>query len=46
MLKIVTISKEWISVFEELDNIVVVYKLSKIEEMILKYVTTAQSLYV
>jgi superfamily II RNA helicase len=46
MLKIVTISKEWISVFEELGNIDIVYKLTKIESMILKYVTTAQSLYV
>ena len=46
MLKIVTISKEWISVFEELGNVDIVYKLTKIEGMILKYVTTAQSLYV
>lgn len=46
MLKIVTISKEWISVFEELGNVDIVYKLTKIESMILKYVTTAQSLYV
>lgn len=46
MLKIVTISKEWISVFEELGNVDIVYKLSKIEGMIMKYVTTAQSLYV
>ena len=46
MLKIVTISKEWISVFEELGNVDTVYKLTKIEGMIMKYVTTAQSLYV
>jgi hypothetical protein len=46
MLKIVTISKEWISLFEELGNVDIVYKLSKIEGMIMKYVTTAQSLYV
>ena len=46
MLKIVTISKEWISVFEELGNVDIVYKLTNIEGMILKYVTTAQSLYV
>jgi superfamily II RNA helicase len=46
MLKIVTISKEWISVFEELGEVGIVYKLTKIESMILKYVTTSQSLYV
>jgi superfamily II RNA helicase len=46
MLKIVTISKEWISVFEELGNVDIVYKLTNIESMILKYVTTSQSLYV
>uniref|UniRef100_A0A6C0DA54 Helicase n=1 Tax=viral metagenome TaxID=1070528 RepID=A0A6C0DA54_9ZZZZ len=46
MLKIVTISKEWISVFEELGNIDIVYKLTKIEGMIMKYITTSQSLYV
>jgi superfamily II RNA helicase len=46
MLKIVTISKEWISVFEELGNVDIVYKLTNIEGMILKYVTTSQSLYV
>jgi antiviral helicase SKI2 len=46
MLKIVTISKEWISVFEELGNIDIVYKLTNIEGMIMKYVTTSQSLYV
>jgi len=46
MLKIVTISKEWISVFEELGNVDIVYKLTNIEGLIMKYVTTAQSLYV
>jgi len=46
MLKIVTISKEWIKVFEELGEISTVYKLSQIERLILKYVTTSQSLYV
>jgi superfamily II RNA helicase len=46
MLKIVTISKEWISVFEELGEVGIVYKLTKIEGLILKYVTTSQSLYV
>ena len=46
MLKIVTISKEWIKVFEELGEIGIVHKLSKIEGLVLKYVTTSQSLYV
>jgi hypothetical protein len=46
MLKIVTISKEWITVFEELGSVDIVYKLTNIEGMIMKYVTTAQSLYV
>lgn len=46
MLKIVTISKEWITVFEELGSISAVHKLSRIEPLILKYVTTSQSLYV
>jgi len=46
MLKIVTISKEWISVFEELGEVGIVHKLTKIEGMVLKYVTTSQSLYV
>jgi superfamily II RNA helicase len=46
MLKIVTISKEWITVFEELGSVDIVYKLTNIEGMIMKYVTTSQSLYV
>jgi superfamily II RNA helicase len=46
MLKIVTISKEWIGVFEELGEVGIVHKLTKIEGMVLKYVTTSQSLYV
>lgn len=46
MLKIVTISKEWIKVFEELGEISIVHKLTQIEGMVLKYVTTSQSLYV
>jgi len=46
MLKIVTISKEWINVFEELCEVGIVYKLTKIENMVLKYITTSQSLYV
>ena len=46
MLKIVTISKEWIKVFEEIGEVSTVHKLSQIEGLILKYVTTSQSLYV
>jgi superfamily II RNA helicase len=46
MLKIVTISKEWIKVFEDLGEVSIVHRLSQIEGMVLKYVTTSQSLYV
>jgi hypothetical protein len=46
MLKIVTISKELVTVFERLENIDIMHKLSQIEPMVLKYITTYQSLYV
>jgi CRISPR/Cas system CMR-associated protein Cmr1 (group 7 of RAMP superfamily) len=46
MLKIVTISKEWANVCEKLGKISALHKLVSIEKMILKYVTTSQSLYV
>ena len=46
MLKIVTISKEFINVCEQLNLIELQHKLSKIETMVLKYITTSQSLYV
>jgi len=46
MLKIVTISKEWIKAFEEIGMVSLVHKLTQIERLILKYVTTSQSLYV
>jgi len=46
MLKIVTITKEWMSVFEKLGYVEAQHKFSLIEPMILKYVTTSQSLYV
>ena len=46
MLKIVTISKEFINVCEQLNLIELQHKLSKIEDMVLKYITTSQSLYV
>ena len=46
MLKIVTISKEWMNVCEIIGQIDSLHKLSQIEGMVLKYVTTAQSLYI
>jgi superfamily II RNA helicase len=46
MLKIVTIAKEWINVCEMMGQIETLHKLSVIESMVLKYVTTAQSLYI
>lgn len=46
VLKITTITKEFISLAEELGEIEFLFKLKQIEPMILKYITTAQSLYV
>jgi superfamily II RNA helicase len=46
MLKIVTIAKEFINVCEQLNLIDLQHKLSFIEDMVLKYITTSQSLYV
>lgn len=46
MLKISTITKELISVCEKISQISLMHKLSKIDGMILKYITTTQSLYV
>ena len=46
MLKIVTIAKEMMNVCEIIGNMDLMYKLSKIEGLVLKYVTTSQSLYV
>ena len=46
MLKIVTISKELGRLSEELGFIDLLYKLNQIEKMVLKYITTSQSLYV
>jgi superfamily II RNA helicase len=46
LLKIVTISRELSNVCEETGQIELLYKLTQIEGMILKYVTTNQSLYV
>lgn len=46
MLKIVTISREWAKVCEEIGQISALHKLTQIEKLVLKYVTTCQSLYV
>jgi len=46
MLKIVTITKELMNVCEMIGEMELMYKLSKIEGLVLKYVTTSQSLYV
>jgi hypothetical protein len=46
MLKIVTITNEFINICEEISEIELLYKLNQIERMVLKYVTTSQSLYV
>jgi len=46
MLKIATIVKEISGICEELQQLDLLYKLNQIEPMILKYVTTSQSLYV
>ena len=46
ILKISNITKEFMNIAEELHNIELLKNLSKIDNMILKYVTTAQSLYV
>ena len=46
MLKIVTITKELMNVCEIIGEMELMYKLSKIEGLVLKYVTTSQSLYV
>jgi len=46
MLKIATISKEIGAICEEMGQLELLYKLSQIDSMILKYITTSQSLYV
>jgi len=46
MLKIATISRELMCVSETMNQINLLHKLSEIEGMILKYITTCQSLYV
>jgi len=46
MLKITTIVKEFINVFEIIGNIEALHKFTGIEILLLKYITTSQSLYV
>ena len=46
MLKITTIIKEWMNVFEIIGNIEALHKFTGIETLLLKYITTSQSLYV
>ena len=46
MLKITTIVKEWMNVFEIIGNIEALHKFTGIETLLLKYITTSQSLYV
>jgi replicative superfamily II helicase len=45
ILKISTITKEFMNVSEELGEIEFLYKLNQIEPLILKYIMTTQSLY-
>jgi len=46
MLKIATIVKEISGICEEIQHLDLLYKLNQIENMVLKYITTSQSLYV
>ena len=46
MLKIATIAKEIGAICEEYNQIDLLYKLNQIDHMVLKYITTSQSLYV
>lgn len=46
MLKIVTISNEFINISQVANNIELQHKLNQINGLVLKYVTTSQSLYV
>jgi len=46
MLKVVTIIKEWMNVFERIGNIEALHHFTGIDTMLLKYITTSQSLYV
>ena len=45
MLKIVTVSKELSTICEDIGKIELLHKLNQIDKIVLKYVTTSQSLY-
>jgi hypothetical protein len=46
VLKIATIVKEFMNVAEEMGEVEMLFKMTQIEPFILKYITTAQSLYI
>jgi superfamily II RNA helicase len=46
VLKIATIVKEFMNVAEEMGEVEMLFKMTQIEPLILKYITTAQSLYI
>jgi superfamily II RNA helicase len=46
LLKIVTITKEWEKVCETMGYVDTLYTLSQIDHLLMKYVTTSQSLYI
>jgi superfamily II RNA helicase len=46
MLKIVTVARELANICEAIGEIELLHKLTKVEGLVLKYVTTSQSLYV
>jgi superfamily II RNA helicase len=46
MLKIVTVARELSSICETTGQIELLHKLSQVENLVLKYVTTSQSLYI
>lgn len=46
MLKIATVSREWLVIPEIVENVPLTYKLTQIDTMVLKYIATNQSLYV
>ena len=45
MMKIATVSREWMSIEVLAGNAEFLYKLNRVEELVLKYIATTQSLY-
>jgi hypothetical protein len=45
MMKIATVSREWMSIEVLAGNAELLYKLNRVEELVLKYIATTQSLY-